>query len=107
MDEQIAFDETFGPALRDEIRDHWRSRRHRLERLLSRIPPESRRLRICMRHGSLGYEVRAVLTVPFDRLAAEGRGDTWREAADAVLDRLIREIRDYKERRSPAGGALF
>jgi ribosome-associated translation inhibitor RaiA len=80
---------------KETARSYWREKQPRLERLLSRFPPESCRLKLFLFHhqSRKAWELRAVLTLPTGTLVTEEEGDALYALMDKAADELARQIR--------------
>jgi len=82
---------------KEAIKSYWQQKVPRIERLLTRFPEDQRELRLTVTHKPKRHDVRAVLLLPTGSLAAEASSPTDREAIDAVIDKLVGEVRKHKD----------
>ncbi|MGE5296161.1 MAG: HPF/RaiA family ribosome-associated protein [Solirubrobacterales bacterium] len=82
---------------KEAIKSYWQQKVPRIERLLTRFPEDQRELRLTVTHKPKRYDLRAVLLLPTGSLAAEASSATDREAIDAVVDKLVTEVRRHKD----------
>ncbi len=82
---------------KEAIKSYWRQKVPRIEKLLSRFPEDQRELRLTATHKPKRCDLRAVLLLPTGSLVAEASSATDREAIDAVVDKLVGEVRRHKD----------
>jgi RNA polymerase sigma factor (sigma-70 family) len=82
---------------KEAIKSYWQQKVPRIERLLTRFPEDQRELRLMVTHKPKRHDVRVVLLLPTGSLAAEASSRTDREAIDAVVDKLVGEVRRHKD----------
>jgi RNA polymerase sigma factor (sigma-70 family) len=82
---------------KEAIKSYWQQKVSRIEKLLTRFPEDQRELRLTVTHKPKRYDLHAVLLLPTGSLVAEASAPTDREAIDAVVNKLIGELRRHKE----------
>jgi RNA polymerase sigma factor (sigma-70 family) len=82
---------------KEAVKSYWRQKVPRIEKLLSRFPEDQRELRLTVTHKPKRFDLHAVLLLPTGSLAAEASCETDREAIDAVVDKLVGEVRRHKD----------
>jgi DNA-directed RNA polymerase specialized sigma24 family protein/ribosome-associated translation inhibitor RaiA len=82
---------------KETIKSYWQQKVPRIEKLLTRFPEDQRELRLMVTHKPKRYDLHLVLLLPTASLAADASSVSDREAIDAVVDKLVAEIRRHKE----------
>lgn len=82
---------------KEAIKSYWQQKVSRIEKLLTRFPEDQRELRLTVIHKPKRHDVHVVLLLPTGSLAADASSATDREAIDAVVDKLMGELRRHKE----------
>jgi ribosome-associated translation inhibitor RaiA len=77
------------------VESYWQTKLLRVERLLQRMPEDQRSLHLVVKHCHNMHEAHAVLALPTGTLVAEARSLGHREVLDALVDRLVLEIRKH------------
>ena len=85
---------------RERIRAYFAKKEPRIERLLSKYPPDLRRLQVTVRRSRKStqrWEVRFVLQLPTGTLATEEVRPHFEEAMDVAVDELLHKLRHHQD----------
>lgn len=82
---------------KENLQSYWYQKVPRIEKLLARFPDDQRELRLTVTCKPKRYDVHAVLLLPTASLAAGASSQFGRQAIDAVVSKLVAEVRRHKE----------